>query len=216
METPGAPGFTGATLADREQVAGLDRADFWLSEGVGGVGTAAAIIEAHIGTVYHRSGLLTPAGRYFGIADADGAASHVVIESLATNGALNGATALAPAVYPGRGQTGVPGMFSPLREQPDPVPSLAAAGYPVSVHFPRVQPPYGSEPAATGALTLATAAGVPVDGILITPATDSELARSDVFLVPQMPLVSGTTYVATADLSYGDQRLTTEWSFTVR
>ncbi len=211
-ETSGKPGFTGESLGARADAAGLDHAAFWLSEGVGGNGPPAAVLGAHLATVYHRSPLLTPGARYFSYADVSGAHQQVVMDSLA----WLDVGGLRPVVWPADGASAVPRRFGAAREVPDPVPDLAAPGYPVSVHFPRYiardEPP--SEPVVEVLeFALEEATGALVETRLVAPAADPGLARADAFLVPAAPLAPGRDYVAHARLRYGALAFDRRWRF---
>lgn len=210
-EVPGKTGFTGATLPERATHGGIEHDAFWLSEGIGGRGRPADVVAAHIASVYHRSHLLTPGGRYFGYAEAQGRLLEPVMDSLA----WLDVEGLLPIVYPADGAADVPPRFGADRETPDPVPGTAAPGFPISVHFPRyLDRDTGVEPIAdVTSFTLATEAGEAVDTVTIAPSTDAVVAASDVFLVPTAPLVADTDYVAEARVSYGRMRIERRWRF---
>ncbi len=68
-EEPGRRGFTGVTLGDRAEYTGIDRAAFWLNEGIGGGEKPDEILSEHLRSVYHRSHLLSPGTKYVGLAN---------------------------------------------------------------------------------------------------------------------------------------------------
>jgi len=214
-ETPGLPYYSGATLAARGDAAGLDRRAFWLSEGAGAGGSAAAIVAEHLATVYHRSHLLTPGGRYLAVAVAaqPGGASYAVLNSLA----WVDVDSLAAVVYPGPGQTDVPCRFNARRERPDPVPALAAPGYPVSVHFPRYLIPGSASEPQIAVRTFSLTEGTERRAVslqLVKRPADGEVAPSDAFLVPATPLAPQTRYQAHVTASYGRFTVDRDWWFT--
>lgn len=210
-EVKGKAGFTGETLAARADAAGLDHAPFWLSEGIGGAGTPDEILATHLSTVYHRSPLLTPGGRYFSFAHFNGREAQVVMDSLS----WLDVTGLSATVFPEDGAQNVPTAFGAARETPDPAPDLVSPGYPVSVHFPRyIALDDRMEPLLRVALfTLEDDASQLVSTRLIAPPSDAALSRADAFLMPENALEYDRDYVAHVRAQYGALTLDRRWRF---
>ncbi len=212
-EQRGAPGYTGNTLGERAAFQDLDVAHFWLAEGAGGGGEAHAVVAAHLATVYHRSALLAPGGRYFGFALGRGRNPHAVMNMLlwvTTDG-------LAAARWPAPDARDVPPAFNASGEKPEPRLDSSRAGYPVSVHFPRYLNDDGSEPAvAVEEFLLTDERGGSVRARVLTSSNDAEVYPSDAFLLPEDALAPGEAYVVRARMSYGDGTFDQEWQFTTR
>ncbi len=214
-EVPGEPGFTGADLGARAAFFGLEHQAFWLAEGVGGKGDPADVIAAHLATVYHRSHLLAPGGRYFSYASATAGSQQSVMDTLA----FVDIEGLVPVVFPADGAENVPLAFTAAGEIPDPAPAVATKGFPISVHFPRyLRSSDAQEPTVMregGVFTLFDVThGVPVAEVLvIEPRTDPVLARSDIFLLPKAPLLPMTQYEARARVRYGAFSIDRRWRF---
>ena len=210
-EQPGAPGYTGNTLGERAAYQGLDVAHFWLAEGAGGGAEAKDVVAAHLATVYHRSPLLAPGGRYFAFALGRGQNPHAVMNMLlwvTTDG-------LGTARWPAPGARGVAPNFNASGEKPEPRADPSRAGYPVSVHFPRYINDDGSEPAvAVDEFTLRDSRGSSVGAKVLSSTNDGEVYPSDAFLLPEDALTPGETYVVRARMTYGDLALDEEWEFT--
>lgn len=210
-EQSGAPGYTGNTLKERAKAQGLDARDFWLAEGAGGGSGAVVVVEAHLATVYHRSALLAPGGRYFSFAEEKGVYPHAVMNMLLAAREGGG----EPARWPAADQTGVAPGFNPSGEKPAPRASATSAGFPVSVHFPRSIDQKGDEPMLViDEFRLTDAAGVDVPVALLSASTDTEIYPSDAFLLPEARLSPHATYVVRARMSYGELSLDDEWRFT--
>lgn len=211
-EAAGSLFFTGATLGARLEHAGIDRGAFWASEGVGGEGDSAEVIASHLATVYHRSHLLAPGGRYAAFAAVQGASrQQAVIASLADSDGRR----LTPVRYPGRGQIDVPTHFGSARENPDPVPQISKPGHPISVHFPRyLDARTGREPPlSVEGFVLLDAGGRVVPAQLMEPSRDALLARADAVLVPLKPLQAASVYQVRARIRYGQLFLNEQWQF---
>lgn len=212
-EEPGWPFYTGVAVGDRADAVGINRHEFWLSEGVGGGQDPEAVVAAHLATVYHRSQLLTPGGRYFGAEVSTQRAPHAVLNTLAWTNLQR----LTAAVYPGPGQEQVPTVFSAAGESPDPTVGMSSPGFPISLHFPRYLTAQGEETASLVVRDFRLLLrGQVVPTRLIDAGSDVEVARSDVFLVPRAPLIAKTTYTVKANVEYGASRLDGEWRFETR
>lgn len=209
-EVAGAPGYTGDTLGERAEAQGLDAANFWLAEGAGGGAAPTEVVDAHLATVYHRSALLAPGGRYFSFAMRKGRAPHAVMNMLLWVAAEESAAARWPA----SDATKVPVAFNGTGEKPEPRANAELAGYPVSVHFPRFLLVDRSEPElSVEEFELRDASGALVDADLLTRANDSDVYPTDAFLLPRRSLEPAKKYSVKARMSYGDLAVDTAWTF---
>lgn len=206
----GSPWFTGATLAERVDAHGIDRQGVWISEGVGGGDTPAMTLATQMATVYHRSPLFSPAGKRFAYASAIGSRAHVVMNVLTSTDV----TGRSPLLFPFDGMSDVPTAFAATGERPDPLPMLRHPGFPISIHFPRLVDETGTAASVhVTSLTLTNDRGESVPARILTRASDPELFPSDVFLVPESPLSSGSRYVVQATLEYGQFQFERRWRF---
>ena len=135
-QTPGRPGFTGATSGERTKAAGLQDGT-WRSQ-FENVTTGAAVdgVPSWVDAPYHRFPLLDANNRAAGCGAATARTllgrthAAAVLEMAAT---WETPTRRLTA-YPAAGQTGVPVSFDRLRERPAPFPAAAdTVGYVVSL-----------------------------------------------------------------------------------
>lgn len=209
-EESGLPLYSGRTLRERAAAAGVAHEGYWISENVGGdARDADAAVDAHLATVFHRSPLMTPGAVALGYAVAE--EDTVVMTSLAL---ADAPVEFPVGLHPAPGASAVPRSFSALRERPDPVPDVAAPGYPISVHFPRRRLPTGKEPTLVIEQFTLSRAGKPIATRMLTPSVDARLFGSDAYLVPLAPLPVGS-YEATVRASYGRAAVARTWSFSV-
>lgn len=226
-QTPGKPGFTGATLQDR-----LSQASYSLipSYVVGEViaqtgytdGFTAA--EALITAIYHRFVIFEPMYREAGAGYATAASGYTYFTAdfAASNGLGNGLGAGKFAVYPYDGQKNLPNNFFSDSEEPDPVPGKNEVGYPVSVHADIDQlisvTDFSIRQRATAALLTVQ---------LLASQSDPRTPSSAVAIIPLDPLMAGTTYdvtftgyictsQSTGTCANNKLPIAKNWSFTTR
>jgi len=201
-ETPGTPGFSGATVYERGTQFGWH--DGPMGEDITHRGGPEAAVSDWVDSVYHRFPILRPDLRVIGYADA--AMAGLPIEDMEFGFAPSGVNA-RPVVYPADGQADVPASFDD-NELPDPVPTGGprVTGYPITVTFDR----YSS--VQVSSFTLSGPSG-PVGYVFTLPPGDS--TENSASLLPGAPLQVGARYtahiVATVDGASYDRT----WSFTV-
>jgi uncharacterized protein YkwD len=202
-EIYGRPGFTGETLRDRGNAAGIDRHVFWINEGLGGSGDPIEVLRRHINSVYHRSHLLSPGTKYLAYAES-------VIESLTwidTSG-------LKFSVYPYDGMYNVKPSFDPSSEFPNPWVGASQIGNPISIHFPKI---FDQDTGASPSLYLEKFElllnGIPVEGKILSSNTDAEVQSGDAFFLPLVELKAFSRYEVEVIASYEQQQVHYNWSF---
>ncbi len=133
-ETPGMPGFTGATAAARATAAGYG----WctIGENAASLGHSAnEAVDGLVNTVFHRTSMISPVWVHFGF----GMTTYGSSISLGRTDCSGLVDTNQVILSPGNGQTGVPVVFLPHGETPDPLPQLNPAdrftevGGPVSI-----------------------------------------------------------------------------------
>lgn len=206
-ETPGKPGFTGATPVARIQAAG------YVGNGVGeniagaNVGMGGAYFTDNlIDAPYHRGSQLST------FTQAGGGASDLGSEGVAqTAYVINFGAADAQAVqtkrlwaYPRPSQTDAYIDWI-ARETPNPVPDLEGqrVGYPITLHAANGQA------LSVGSFTLTDSRGVAVTTRQIMGTGGGPVP----IWIPLAPLLQGMTYTATAAGSLNGQNFRVQWSF---
>lgn len=219
-ESPGLPCFSGVDLAQRLAAAGIVSSELpglrQRSEIVVGF-TASANAEPQpldyindtLHNLYGRSILLDPRLQQMGLGFAaePGGLRRAMVLDMALLTDTAGANANAWAVWPRDGATALPTRMRPSNIKP-----LAAGlveGYPITLHA-------GSAIQVTRFVVAVASDGSPVAATVLTGANDGNglLTASEVALVPQAPLASGTTYRVEFDGSVGATPLRLVWSFT--
>ncbi|MEY4295455.1 MAG: hypothetical protein RLY82_1143, partial [Pseudomonadota bacterium] len=199
----GFPKFIGVNIGDRtkrfgyafaagEQVVFSDRGN-----------TGAYAVEQLIATVYHRSGLLKPEWTELGAAVDTVNAVLVMGE-----GAARGKVATHwMGVYPADQSTTARVAFS--HEIPDPAPDKPGQwlGLPVSIHAATGQT------IKTSKFELLDEKGLRVVGRILEAKSDSRIAQSEVFFMPERPLQYATRYSVEADISVGNTTKNMRWTF---
>ncbi len=208
VEEPTVAGFTGVTVTDRAVAAGYPGQageDVTTSSPA----DAGRCVSNLINTVYHRL-LFTGPGTDIGAGVAfasDGRYAVCTLDSGLTGNPVPPPIGWA-GVYPYPGQSDVPLVMTV--ETPDPAPSIAIKGAPVSIHV-----------ATTHVLTVATftltvaATGAPVQVKVLTAADSSSLA-GQAFMVPVGSLASGTQYLVAFQGMDNGVLLSKSWAFTTR
>ncbi|MBA5607349.1 CAP domain-containing protein [Duganella sp. FT3S] len=215
IQTPGLPGFTGATLADRLANAGyvLVR-PYAYGEIISATNSTSGFVLAEelVTAIYHRFVMFEPVFKEMGTGAAltSGGYSYFTCDMAANNGngmGLGGGRAVG---YPVNGQTNVPTSFLSNNETPDPVPDLNEVGYPISMH---------ADITATmtvQSFTVRPHGGTPLATRLLSHATDAETPTSAAAIVPLAVLQSGTTYDVAFSGAVDGVPLSRSWSFTTR
>lgn len=215
IQTPGLPGFTGATLADRLASAGyvLVR-PYAYGEIISATSSSSGFVLAEelVTAIYHRFVMFEPVFKEMGTGAAlsTGNYSYFTCDMAANNGygaGLGGGRAVG---YPVNGQTQVPTSFMSDNETPDPVPNLNEVGYPVSMHADI------TTTMTVQSFTIQPRGGAPLATRLLSHATDTETPASAAAIVPLAVLQSGTTYDVTFSGAVDGVPLSRSWSFTTR
>lgn len=206
-ERVGYPKFIGVNIGDRikrfgysfgagEQVVFSDKGN-----------TGASAVEQLIATVYHRSGLLNPAWTELGSA-VDTVDAVLVMGEGPARGRI------APdwiGIYPADQSTTARVAFS--HELPDPAPDRPGQwlGLPISIHAA------AGQVIKTSRFDLIDSQGVKVVGRLLEAKSDSKIAKSEVFFMPEKPLQYAMRYSVIADISVGvpahEVQKNMRWSF---
>jgi uncharacterized protein YkwD len=200
-ESPDAPAFIGRTGSERCESFGWCMGSW---EGISvGEASASDAVEDLFDAPYHRVPFLQPGPAQFGAASTESKSTLVF-------GTTN---AQGIVMSPGDGQSDVPVRWE-NHEEPSPLrghTSESTAGYPLVIAA------FGEEPAKiqVSEVSLATVGGQTVDTWLQTPDND-EFLTDAAFVIPIKPLSPGTTYIATARITYGDKSLTKTWKFRTR
>ncbi|MGX4643148.1 CAP domain-containing protein [Massilia sp. SYSU DXS3249] len=214
-QTPGRPGFTGATLSDRLQAAGYvfntnNSRAFGEVISATNNGSGQYMAEELITAIYHRFVIFEPVFKEIGTGAATGSTgrNYFTANFTANNGFGPGLASGQVAVWPFSGQTAVPRNFFSNTESPDPVPDRNEVGYPISVHANidrtilvttfSVRPRGGAEMAVR----------------LLTNANDTHTGRSSAAIVPLAPLATNTVYDVSFTGTVGGIPVSRTWSFT--
>lgn len=200
-ESPGMPGFTGASIHDRAVAAGYARYS-WVDEDVAFNTDEVGNVDLFVETVFHRLPLLHPSAIAIGYATASGNGRSIMVIDVGLDQNYDPGVDL-PVVYPGSGQTDVPRLWYAY-ESPDPVPGVPnPVGSPLTVSF------LIGQSVEWGAVTLVSAAGTAVDVILAEGPT----WRKSLGIVPRTPMEPGTTYTATVTGTVDGGAFSYSWSF---
>ena len=200
-ETPGLPYYTGIAPRDRLVAAGWSTA--FVSEVATGGSSGVAGVNQLWDAPYHRLGMMHPntVSAGWGYSTAGSRASTV--------GDFVYDFSQRPVSFvrsPAAGQAGIPTSWSG-QESPNPLPAGVSGpvGYPIMVVYPAGQN-----------VTMRAAEVVAPDGsrLPIYYAPQQFFEYDYQVIVPQQPLVSGTTYHVRFDINVGSQMVTNEWDFT--
>jgi uncharacterized protein YkwD len=217
----GKQGFTGTTVSARMQAAGYV---FNGSNLVGEViaastnGTGFGMAEDLITAIYHRFVIFEPMFKEIGAGGAVNPSGYAYLTAdlAANNGLGTGLPAGTIAVWPFNGQTQVQRNFFSDTEEPDPVPNVNEVGYPISVHaninVPMVVQAFTVRAHGSGS-------DLPVYAIN-NEATGSDASQRHLLtaaaIIPQTPLVAGTTYDVSFTGTVNGTPVSKNWSFTTR
>ncbi|WP_296002755.1 CAP domain-containing protein [Rugamonas sp.] len=215
-QTPGAPGYTGAQLADRLAAAGYALVKpYAYGEVISATSNTSGFYQADelVAAIYHRFVIFEPVFKEAGAgaATASGGYTYFTCDLAASNGYGPGIGSGTLVNYPVAGQTMVPTSFLSDNETPDPVPGQNQVGYPISVHAN-----------ITGTLTVqsftvrAHAGGANLAVRQLSHDVDSETPLSAAAIIPLAVLAAATTY----DVAFSGQvdgvAVTRNWSFTTQ
>jgi hypothetical protein len=198
-ETPGRPGFTGASWPDRAKLAGYSNRS--VDENIGLVGNPQRTIDYFMDTINHRWNMIHPSAVHLGY----GIATKPAIDVIDLGFSGTRPVESLPTVYPGEGQQGLPASSS-ISETPDPAPGVPRPlGYPITISF------HLTDAVTWDQYSLVDAAGQSVQ--LFTSKKD--WLRS-LALIPAKPLKSATTYTVRVSGSVNKQPFAKTWSFTTK
>ena len=200
QEAAGLPGFTGATLADRDHAFGYPA--LRLAEDITHRDSPVSAVGDWVNSVFHRFPIMRPDLVAIGFGEAQVGA--ITMQDMEFGyGAVSTTT---PVGYPASGQSQVPVMFVD-NELPDPVPQgkQRTTGYPVTVTFDY------AESVSMSSFTLTGPDGVAVNAYLLTPSQSTENSAS---LLPAIPLRPSTTYTAHLSGTVDGRAVDQSWSFT--
>lgn len=213
-ETPGLPGFLGATIEDRLRVSGyrFPSTSRACAESVLATTSYSGFFasEALITQIYGRFIILEPtfAETGAGWATASGGLSY------ATMLLVGSGPGVAPDVlvtYPASNQTSVQAEYDSDAEVPDPMPNQTTVGFPISVHV------NASRNLTVASFTVTTRGGAsPLTARLLTHANDVNTPASAAAIVPLAGLRSATVYDVSFAGAVDGLHVFRDWSFTTR
>lgn len=234
-EDPTAPGYYGASPLERARKAGLV-GNAWVGEVVGDPGKCLSQLMA---TVYHQQLLTSNAERIgMGFNDTVCVLEFASLSGVTAANAPGAADTNAIPVWGGQQMPASLLAYTPVNgsmvssqlsanEQPRPAPELASPGYPIMV---RVRAD-NNDVLSVSSFTVSNGSG-PIAGDILIPVnaegssvqpspqrpvlTDAHLAPGVVFFIPQVPLVTGTSYSVVFNGSRNGKPVQVAWSFTVQ
>jgi uncharacterized protein YkwD len=199
QETPGRPGFTGATMGDRAKAVGYS--GYSMDENMGLVGDPKRMIEWCMDTVNHRWNMIHPSAVHLGY----GLSTERPVDVMNLGFTGERPAVDLPTVYPGVGQQGVP-TSAMVYETPDPAPGVPRPlGYPITVSFHVRDSVQFAEWSLTGA-----------DGQPVQLFTTQKAWIKSLALIPAKPLRPGETYTARVSGTVNGQPFAKVWSFTTK
>ncbi|MES2113893.1 MAG: CAP domain-containing protein [Pseudomonadota bacterium] len=215
VQTPGLPGFTGATLADRLANAGYVLVKpYAYGEIISATASTSgvALAEELVTAIYHRFVMFEPVFKEMGTGAALGSGnySYFTCDMAANNGYGSGLGGGRAAGYPVNGQTQVQTNFLSDNETPDPVPNQNEVGYPISMHADI------TSHMTVQSFTVRPRGGAPLTVRLLSNATDPETPVSAAAIVPLSVLQPATTYDVAFSGAVDGVPLSRNWSFTTR
>lgn len=198
-ETPGNPGFTGASWPERASAAGYS--NWSVDENIGLLGDPRKTVDYFMDTINHRWNMIHPSAVDLGY----GISSRPAIDVINLGFSGDRPSVALPSVYPGDGQIGVP-MSSPIAETPDPAPGIPRPlGYPITISF-HIQ----------DAVQWGEYSVVDNSGQRVQLYTSQKTWLRSLALIPAKPLKSGTTYTVRVAGTVNSQPFAKSWSFTTR
>lgn len=217
-QTAGAPGFTGATLADRLNAAGYAlTGGFAYGEVIAATSNTSGFYQAEelITAIYHRFVMFEPIFKEVGTGatSVSNGSTYFTADLTARNGLGPGIGAGRLVNYPANNQTNVPTIFFSDTESPDPVPNQNEVGFPISVHADTGR---GGAGVVVRSFTVTPRGGSALGTRLLSQATDSLTAPSAAAIIPLAPLRAGTVYDVSFDGTVDGVAAPRTWSFTTR
>ena len=217
-ETAGSACYTGADLTQRLSAVGAQTTDVMglrqrselvlAYEASAGEPQTWDYVNDTLNSLYGRMVMLDPRLQQIGIgasAEPGGAGRSMVIDTALLPGAV-AATNNVWAAWPRDGAAGMPVRMTAMNMRPL---DTVTEGYPISIH--------AGAPVQVTRFVLTTATdGQVVATALLTAANDRNrfLAEGEAALLPQAPLLAGTTYRVEFDGTVGMTALHRTWSFT--
>jgi uncharacterized protein YkwD len=195
-QTPGAPGFTGATMRDRAAHFGYNGS---INENVGLSGSMVATVDWSIATINHRLTLIDPRYTDIGFGAVNGMETIKI-------GTQNWSNTAEPAWvnWPVDGSANIGLTYlgsapSPFSNVPYPV------GYPITMKY------HGSGSVQFHSATLSSnGSEVPA----LTGVGDGWLSRNTMMILAVNPLQANTTYQVNIEATANGERVNHSWSFT--
>ncbi|RFP08032.1 MULTISPECIES: CAP domain-containing protein [unclassified Duganella] len=217
-QTPGLPGFTGATLLDRLTNAGYQTPlPYAIGEVISATSNPSGFYQAEelITAIYHRFVMFEPVFKEVGTGAATTSANYTYFTAdlTAVGGYGAGLGAGRIVNYPAANQSGVPVNFFSDSESPDPVPGRNEVGYPISVHADTIRAGVG---VTVQNFTVAPRGGATLDVRLLSHAVDALTPETAAAIVPLAPLKSATVYDVSFSGLVAGVAVTRNWSFTTR
>ncbi|MGZ8357913.1 MAG: CAP domain-containing protein [Telluria sp.] len=216
-QTPGKPGFTGATLGERLAAAGYTFANTTYAHGevisATSNGSGFYMADELITAIYHRFVIFEPKFREIGTGAATTSAGYTYFTSdFATrNGYGPGIGSGKIVTWPANGATRVTANFFSDYEAPDPVAGVNEVGYPISVHSDI------DTVLAVQGFTIRPRGGADLAVKLLKRGDDpNTTTRSAAAIVPLAVLRPNTTYDVTFSGSVGNTSVNHNWSFTTK
>jgi uncharacterized protein YkwD len=215
-QTPGTPGFTGATLLERLMAAGyvFTNASHAYGEVISATTSKSGFFMAEelITAIYHRFVIFEPVFKEIGTGSATTSAGYTYFTAdfTANNGYGPGVGSGNIATWPYSSQAQVATNFFSDQESPDPVAGINEVGYPISVHANI------NVPLSVQSFTVSPRGGANLNVKLLAHDGDAETPRSAAAIVPLSVLASRTTYDVSFVGAVDGVPVTRNWSFTTK
>ena len=217
-QTPGLPGYTGATLLDRLTKAGYATPlPYAIGEVISATSNPSGFYQAEelITAIYHRFVMFEPVFKEAGTGAATTSANYTYFTAdlTAVGGYGAGLGAGRIVNYPAANQTAVPVNFFSDSESPDPVPGQNEVGYPISVHADTIRDGVG---VTVQSFTVAPRGGAALTVRLLSHANDSHTPETAAAIIPLAPLKGATIYDVSFSGVVAGVPVTRNWSFTTQ
>lgn len=214
-QTPGAPGFTGATLLARLGGAGyvvVKPYNFGEVISAASSNSGFELTEQLITAIYHRFLMFEPIYKEAGAGAATDAKgySYFTCDLAANNGDGPGLGTGKLVAYPFDGQAKVPANFFSDNEEPDPVDGRNEVGYPISVHADY------SVRLTVQSFSVAPRGGSALAVKLLSNAGDPKTPLSAAAIIPLNVLNANTTYDVQFSGMLNGIPVTRRWSFSTK
>ena len=198
-ETPGLPGFSGASPRDRVAAAGLSAT--FVSEVAASYSGALNAVTELWHAPYHRLGMMHPSASLTGWGHSDLNGRSSTVGNLIYDFGIRSVDFVRS---PAHGQV-VPASWSG-NESPSPLPAgvRGPVGYPIMVVYS------GGQNVQMRAAELIAPGGARVPFYYVTQLYEYDYQ----VIIPQAPLATGTTYHVRFDITVNGRYVTNEWDFT--